>query len=56
MSEIIFEIITRSITLKAKQEGKALLSCTKKARLKTKKKERKQKRKESKQKIYISGF
>jgi hypothetical protein len=32
MSEIIFEIISRSITLKAKQdeeEGKALLSCTK---------------------------
>jgi hypothetical protein len=30
MSEIIFEIIARSITLKAKQEeGKALLSCTK---------------------------
>lgn len=33
MSEIIFEIITRSITLKAKQDGeeekKALLSCTK---------------------------
>ena len=30
MSEIIFEIITRSMTLKAKQEeGKALLSCTK---------------------------
>jgi hypothetical protein len=42
MSEIIFEIISRSITLKAKQqreeEGKALLSCTKsKIKEKTKK-------------------
>ena len=51
MSEIIFEIITRSITLKAKQEeGKALLSCTK-----SKIKEKKEKNK-NKNFLYISGF
>jgi len=53
MSEIIFEIISRSITLKAKQqreeEGKALLSCTKsKIKEKTNKKQNKN--------FYISGL